>query len=635
MHSCLSETVIKLVGGGRMKGYRDCIVRINLKNGKIKKEKLNMEYINKYLGGEGYGIGLLWDEMPHDAKPLSPENILSFNAGPLTGTPTPSASRTSVVFMSPLTNTIGAANMGSHFGAELKFAGYDSIIFEDISETPVYLYINNSTVEIRDASHLWGMNTRETTELLKKELGEDFKIACIGQAGEKLSSLACIFSDDCFAGRGGAGAVMGHKKLKAVAVKGNGSVEVFDKDGFIAIYKTAIGELRSEPYSWGPVHGYGTPAWLDGANAYGILPTRNFMENSFDEIEPLLPYNLWNDKERFKVNRRTCYACQLGCHKYVYMEDTEVGELEYETISALGPRCGVNSLEDVALAAYYTSIYGIDTISAGSTVSAAMEWYEKGIITSEDVDGLELNFGNGKAMAELIRKMGLREGAGELFADGSYAAAQKIGKNAMDYTMTVKGMEISATDPRGTASMAISFGTSERGACHMRPYSATIDAFGYIFPDLDINEPKDPFNADESKDWLKSVKEYFVVTNLLGICDFNVINMEMKSVTLAELYSTVTGIETDKYELLRKAERTIALERALNYRRGFTRKDDRLPKRFMNEPAPCGPPKGRVVDMETALDRYYEACGYDKEKAIPTLEKYSELGMEDVAKVIY
>lgn len=635
MHFNVSKTGFRMVGGEIMKGYKDCVIRVNLRTGEITKEKLNMNYVEKYMGGEGYGIGLLWDEVPSGAEPLSSDNILSFNTGPLTGTPTPSASRTSVVFLSPLTNTIGAANMGSHFGAELKFAGYDSIVFTDASDKPVYLYIDNGTVELRDASKYWGMDTRETSKIMKHELGEDFKISCIGQAGEKLSKLACIFSDDCFAGRGGAGAIMGHKKLKAVAVKGCGSVEVSDKDKFLSINKVAIKELRNEAYTWGPVHGYGTPAWLDGANAYGLLPTRNFKENSFDGIEPLLPYNLWNDREKFKVNRRACYACQLGCHKFVYMGDREVGELEYETISALGPRCGVDSYEDIALAAYYTTIYGIDTISAGATVSAAMEWFEKGILTCDDTDGLELNFGNGKAMAELIRKMGLREGAGDIFSDGSYAAAKKIGKGAMDYTMTVKNMEISATDPRGSTSMAIAFGTSERGACHMRPYAATIDAFGYIFPDLGIDEPKNPFSEDESKEWLKSVKEYFVVTNLLGICDFNVINMEMRSTTLAELYSAVTGIETDKLELLKKAERTIALERAINYLRGLTRKDDRLPSRFIKEPAPYGPPTGRVVDMETALDRYYEACGYDKEKAIPTPLKYKELGMEDISEKVY
>lgn len=618
-----------------MKGYKDCVIRVDLKKKEINKEKLNMNYVEKYMGGEGYGIGLLWDNTPHDAEPFSPQNVLSFNTGPLTGTPTPSASRTSVVFISPLTNTIGASNIGSHFGAELKFAGYDSIVFENDSNTPVYLYIDNDVVELRDASNIWGKDNRETTEILKEELGEEFKIACIGQAGEKLSKLACIFSDDCFAGRGGPGAIMGNKKLKAIAVKGKGSIAVADKDKFLSINKVAIKELRDEAYTWGPVHGYGTPAWLDGANAYGLMPTRNFQENHFEGMEPLMAYNLWNDTDRFKINRRTCYACQLGCHKYVYMGDLEVGELEFETIAALGPRCGVNNYKDIALAAYYTTIYGIDTISAGATVAAAMEWYEKGIITKDDVDGLELNFGNGKAMAELIRKMGLREGAGEIFADGSYWASQKIGKNTMDYTMTVKKMEISACDPRGSVSMAIAFGTSERGACHMRPYAATIDAFGYIYPDLGINETKNPFDENESKEWLKAVKEYFVVTNLIGICDFNVINTEMQPSTLAELYTAVTGIEIDKFELLRKAERTIALQRAINYKRGFTRKDDKLPKRFMREPAKFGPPKGRVIDMDAALDRFYEACSFDKEKAIPTPEKYEELGMADVLEKLY
>jgi aldehyde:ferredoxin oxidoreductase len=618
-----------------MKGYKNCIIKVDLSNGNIKKEHLNADYIKRYLGGEGYGIALLWNNAALDADPLSPENLLSFNTGPMTGTPAPSASRTSVCFMSPLTNTIGASNMGSHFGAELKFAGYDTVAFTGKAEKPVYLLIDNDKVEIKDASSLWGMNTRETTEAIKEAEGHDIKVCCIGQSGEKLSSLACIFSDDCFAGRGGAGAVMGSKNLKAVAVRGAGKVEIADTDAFKRAFKNSIRELREEAYTWGPVHGYGTPAWVGGADDFGILPTRNFINNKFEEIEKVLPYNLWNNTDKYKVTRRTCYACQLGCHKYVVMGDVEVGEMEYESLAAFGPRCGVADYESICMAGYYTTIYGIDSISGGSTVSAIMEWYEKGIITKEQTDGLEMNFGNGPAMAEMLRKMCLREGCGDLYADGSFAAAKKIGGKAMDYVMAVKGMEISATDPRGSSSMTISFGTSERGACHMRPYAATIDAFGYLYPDLDITEPKDPFSDTEDKSWLKALKECFVVTNLAGICDFNVINAEMKPSTMAELYTAITGVEIDKYELLRTAERTIALERAINYIRGFRRKDDRLPKRFMAEPATGGPPAGRVADMETALDKYYEACSYDKETAIPTLEKYEELGMMHIAEKVY
>lgn len=510
-------------------------------------------------------------------------------------------------------------------------AGYDSIIIEGVSDKPVYLYVEDEYVKIRDASHLWGMDTRETTKALKKELGEDFRIACIGQAGEKLSRLACIFSDDFFTGRGGAGAVMGYKKLKAVAVKGTGSVEIADKNKFFE-YKKAVDDLRTESYTWGPVHGYETPAWLAGINEYGLMPTKDFIYNQFDKIDELIPTNLWNNRGEYKVNRKACYSCQIGCRKYVFMGDNEVRELEFETISALGPRCGVSSLEDIALAAYYASIYGIDTISAGATVSAAMEWYEKGILTKEEVDGLELNFGNGKTMVELIRKMGLREGAGQIFADGSYYASLKLGGNTMDYTMHVKKMEISATDPRGGAAMTIAFGTSERGACHMSPYAATINAFGYILLDLGINEPKNPFDERECKGWHKAIKEYLVVTNLLGTCHFNVINTEISPTILAGIYSSVTDIQTDKYELLRKAERTIAIERAINYKRGFRRKDDCLPERFLNEPASFGPLKVRTIDMDTALDMFYDACSFDKGKAIPTPEKFAELGMEDITE---
>lgn len=618
-----------------MKGYKNCIINVDLTRKTIEKESLNRDYIKKYMGGEGYGIALLWDKMPHNADPLSPENILSFNTGPMTGTPTPSASRMSVCFISPLTNTIGASNVGSHFGAELKFAGYDTVAFVGKSEEPVYLLINNDKVELKDASKYWGLNTRQTTEAIQEEIGKEFKVCCIGQAGEMMSKLACIFSDDCFAGRGGAGAVMGSKNLKAIAVRGNGKVEVADKDAFMSAYKDAYRQLRDEAYTWGPVHGYGTPAWVGGADDMGLLPTRNFLQNQFNGIEKVLPHHLWNNTDKYKVKRRTCYACQLGCHKYVTMGDIEVGEMEYESLAAFGPRCGVDDYESICMAGYYTTLHGIDSISAGATVSTIMEWYEKGIITKEQTDGLEMNFGNGPAMAEMIRKMGLREGCGDLYADGSYAAAQRLVEKAMEYVMAVKGMEISATDPRGASSMTIAFGTSERGACHMRPYSATIDAFGYIFPDLGINEPRDPFNDSEDKTWLKAVKEYFIVTNLAGICDFNVINVELKASTIAELYTAITGIKMSKKELLKTAERTIALERALNYERGFTRIDDHLPKRFMTEPAYGGPPKGRVADMETALNKFYEACSFDMNKAIPTVEKYEELDMSDVAEKIY
>jgi len=618
-----------------MKGYRDCELRINLKEKTIKKKTLNPEYVEKYMGGEGYGIALMWDEMPMDIDPLDNRNLLSFNTGPLTGTPAPSASRTSVVFLSPLTGTIGASNMGSHWGAELKFAGYDSLVFEDGADQPVYILIEDEDVSIHDAGELWGLDTRQTTDKLKEVHGKDHKVVCIGQSGEKLNRLAAIFSDDCFAGRGGAGAIMGQKKLKAIVVRGNGSVDVADPEGFMVMNKTAMRELREEEYTWGPVHGYGTPAWLDGANEFGLLPVDNFQKNQTDQLDPILPSELWNNREKFDVKRRTCYACQLGCHKYVLMGDVEVGELEYETIAAFGPRCGVYDYEYIAMANYYVSIYGIDTISAGATVSAAMEWYEKGILTKEDLDGLDLSFGNGEAMAEFVRKMCLREGCGELFADGSAWASKQIGEKTKPYLMTVKGMEMSASDPRGAVSMAIAFGTSERGACHMRPYAATVDGFGYLFPDLGITEPRDPFSESESKEWLKAVKEYFVVTNLIGLCDFNVINMEMQASTMAELYVKTTGIPCDKAELLRKAERTIALERAINYQRGFRRQDDHLPKRFMTEPAFGGPAKGRTINMDEALDRFYEACHFDKEKAIPSQEHYASLGMEEIGKVLY
>lgn len=620
-----------------MKAYMNRILRVNLSTGAITTEKLVEDYLVRYLGGEGYGMALLWNEVPPDVGPLDPENVLSFNTGPLTATPTPSSSRTAICAISPETNTIGASSIGSHWGAELKFAGYDTVAFAGKADHPVYLYIDNDTVELRDASAYWGTTTREAQEAIKADIGEQFRVICIGQAGENIDYLAAVCSEDCFAGRGGMGAIMGDKNLKAIAVHGTKSVEIADKDAFLSAFAAACDDIRGEEFTWGPLHGYGTPSWTSGCNDAGTFPTRNFQDNASPHESALnmLPDRLWNDKKRFKVKRHACYGCQIGCHKDVEMGDIDVGEIEYETVGAFGGRCALDDFGPICMCNYYCSIYGLDTISVGTTVGMAMELYERGILTKDQLDGLDLHFGNGEAAAELVRKMGLREGCGDLFADGCDVAVEKIGAEAKQYAMTCKGMELSASDPRASTGMVVSFGTSERGACHMRPYAATCDALGYNFEDIGIDEVPDPLDDHGDKKWVKSLKEIFVATNLVGICDFDVINCELKATTLAAVYSAATGRTIDREELLRAAERTIALERAINFERGFRRADDLLPERFSKEPAKYGKSKGRVIENDAALDGYYEVCDYDPDLAIPTRDKYAKLGMEDIAQRVY
>ncbi|MCQ2752394.1 MAG: aldehyde ferredoxin oxidoreductase C-terminal domain-containing protein, partial [Coriobacteriales bacterium] len=366
-------------------------------------------------------------------------------------------------------------------------------------------------------------------------------------------------------------------------------------------------------------------------------PTRNYQDNASpnDSKLNLLSEKLWNNTKKYKVKRHACYGCQIGCHKVVEMDGIEIGEIEYETVGAFGGRCALDDFEPICKCNYYCSIYGMDTISTGTIVGMAMECYERGIITKDDLDGLDLHFGNGEAAAELIKKMALREGCGDIWADGCDVAAEKIGGDAKKYAMTCKGLELSASDPRASTGMVVSFGTSERGACHMRPYAATCDALGYNFEDIGIMDVPDPVDDTADKTWVKSLKEIFVSTNLVGICDFDVINCELKATTLAQVYSAATGRTIDREELLKAAERCIALERAINYERGFRREDDKLPERFSKEPATYGDAKGRTIDNEAALDGYYKACDYDPELAIPTMAKFEELGLAEIGKRVY
>ncbi|KPU44534.1 putative oxidoreductase YdhV [Oxobacter pfennigii] len=508
-----------------MEGYKDNILKINLTAKSIYKKKLNKNYIDKYLGGEGYGAALLLDEASYSTHAFSPGNQLSFNTGPLTGSILPSASNLSAAFISPLTNALGICNLKSHIGAEIKFAGYDSLILDGASVKPIYIYINDDYVEIRDAADIWGLDTKETISYLKESLGKEFKIMCIGPAGEKLSRIASIYCDDLFISRGGIGAVMGYKKVKAIAVRGSGCFLIADKRKFLS-YSKKVSKLFS---------GINYSAILEKISSRDLLPF-----NSLNENNPEL-----------------------------------MGEPEFEAITSLGLKCGVLSLNDVLTAYYYTVIYGLDPQYTGAAVSCAMEWFEKGILKAPDTDGLDLKFGNGQAMIELVKKIGQREAFGEIFADGAYYAALKLDGNAMDYT-----------PEKNTALLPIY--THESTALALTMVSAS----------------------------------------LLGLYSLDIINAEISPDILTGLYSAVTGMPMENNELFKKAERTLAIEHIINFKRGFKTKDDYLPIKFLKSPSLLY--KGNIIDVDSVLYAYYDSSGYNKENTIPTVDKLKELGMEDV-----
>ncbi|PUA33392.1 MAG: hypothetical protein B7O98_02925 [Zestosphaera tikiterensis] len=614
-------------------GYMGKIAFVDLTREKVVVKDLPKEWIYKFIGGEGFGAKILWDLLPPKVSAFSPLNPIIFTTGPLTATMVPASGRTSIVFKSPLTGTIGASNVGGFFAPNLKKAGFDVLVVTGKAKKPVYLWVHDGVVEIRSADHVWGLDVEETTKELLKETHEKASVACIGPAGENLVLFASIMVDGGrAAGRGGGGAVMGSKNLKAVVAYGTKEVPVKDPEMLRKYALKAIEEIKAEPFTSQLLAKYGTPAFTKAINDVGILPSYNWQRTTFDKIAEI-DHEAYHRKLRVKP--WPCYNCPVVCGRYTEIpEGKYAGEKghgpEYEAVAAFGTKLGISDLYAIAMANYLSNRLGLDVISTGQVIATAMEWYERGIIDSSVTDGIELRFGNADAVIEMIKKIAYREGFGNLLAEGSYRAALKIGRGAINYVMHVKGMEMAADGVRASKGEVVTHATSERGADHLRPYASAVDAFGYIEPELGITEKKDPLK-DTDKAWVKPFKEYSMLFNMLGMCYFTGILLAVKPSTLAGLFTAVTGINTDKETLLKSAERVINLERAFNAREGFTRKDDTLPERFLKEPAPDGRGKGQIVNLNVILDEYYEAMGWDKETGLPTVRKLKELDLEDVA----
>ncbi len=616
-----------------LKGYMGKGLVVDLSKGETKTVEIPDKIMKDYVGGEGFGVRILFDNLKPKTDPFSPENLLIFTTGPLTGTSAPTSGRLCVVFKSPLTNTIGASNVGGYFAPTLKKCGYDVLVIKGRAEEPVYLWIHDDNVEIRKASHLWGKGVEETEETILKEVGnEKAVVASIGIAGEKLSRIAAImFNSHRAAGRGGPGAVMGSKNLKAIAVYGTKEIAVADKSALNSAAKKARAELEEEDFVREELKVYGTPSFTDAINGLGILPTKNWQHTMFDAMDKIgnKAYH-----EKLNVKAWHCYGCPIGCGRYTEIPEgpyrgMKGGGPEYESIAAFGSKCMVDDLYAITAANHKANDYGLDIISTGQVIATAMEWYEEGIITKDDTDGIELSFGNADAVVKMVDKIARREGLGDLLAEGSLRAAQKIGKGAEQYVMHVKGMEMAADGVRASKGEAISHMTSERGADHLRPYASAVDAFGYREKELGITYDISPVE-DGNKAWVKPLKELSMATNLLGVCLFASITLAVKGSTWAELLSGATGNTYSLQDLLLASERVINLERLYNAREGFDKKDDRLPERFLKEKAKEGPGKGQIVDVETLLKEYYNSMGWDLNTGLPTQEKIKQLGIEDI-----
>lgn len=600
-------------------GYIGKILRVDLTERRISTEKLDAEIAKKFIGGKGLGAKILYDSLKLGTDPLSPENILIFASGPLTATLAPTSARWAVVTKSPLTNIFLDCQVGGYFGAAMKLAGFDCIIMEGKADSPVYLWVHDGNAEILNAGDLWGKGCFETENTLKKRLGESAHVASIGPAGENLVRYSCISVDKYRqAGRGGAGAVMGSKNLKAVAVRSASyKIEYADPEGFREAAKKALKVIRENSFI--PLRRkYGTPIWVAPVNKAALLPTRNFRTGVFEKAENISGETM---RDKIVVKDGTCYNCIIQCWKYTHVESGKykVDELagpEYESIALLGSDCGVGSIEAVAHASMLCDDLGLDTISTGNSIAFAMECYERGLLTAEDTDGLELKFGNADAEIEMVKKIAYRKGLGNLLAEGVRRASKKIGDGSERFAMHVKGLEIPGYDPRGAFGMALAYATSDRGACHQRAWTVRAEIEGKL-------EPR--FSTKGRARFVKETQDERAMCFSLVLCDFA--PLEVKH--FVELLNKATGFNFTVEDYLKTGERIWNLTRLFNVREGITRKDDTLPPRFMEEPLPEGVTKGQVVTKEMLdemLDEYYALRGWDK-NGVPTEEKLKELGL--------
>jgi len=614
-------------------GYTGKILRVNLTESTSSEESLSPRMATDFLGGAGFGVKILYDELRPGTDPLGEDNKLVFAVGPLTGTSTPCASRMSVAAKSPLTGAVGLALTGGYFPAELKFAGYDALIIEGRAPRPVYLWIHDGKVDFRSAEKLMGTLTMDCQDFIKHELRDhNVKVACIGPAGEKLARIACIVNERRAAGRKGLGAVMGSKNLKAVAVRGNGQVPVADPGAFREARASMLRAMRESPVVYPQFARLGTPMVVDLTDVLGIFPTRNWSATGEFTFTDKLGVGV---QEQYKIRKQHCYNCPVGCSQVRLVRDGAwTGFLaegpEFETVYAFGGETGNEDFAAVVAADRLCDELGLDTISAGVAVGFAMELYEKGILSAAETAG-DLRFGNARAMIELIRLMAYRQDLGDLLADGVRAAARRIGRGAEKYAMHVKGLEMPGYDVRGAKAHGLNYATSYTGADHNRGY-----AFQEIFG-IPVPEQVDRF-AFEGKGrltkWNQDVRA--VTCDCAPMCAF-MLDMAVPGnacENTAALASAVTGMTFSPADIERIGERVNNLARAFNTREGFSRRDDTLPERLMNEPLPAGNSRSHRIsreELDAMLDEYYTARGWDPSTGVPTRSRLDALGLGYVA----
>lgn len=587
------------------------ILRVNLTQSTVAIEPLNMEWAEDYLGERGLASKYLLEGMDPQADPMSPDNMLIFATGPLTGTMASTSGRFAVVTKGPLTNAIACSNSGGKFGASLKFAGYDLLIIEGRSPSPVYLHIVDDTVELLPADDLWGTTVWHTEESIQqRHQNPQLKVASIGIAGEQGVRYACVVNDlHRAAGRSGVGAVMGSKNLKAIAVHGTVGVSVKDMPRFMQSVKSKWQKLvdcdgRKE------LTELGTNAMIDSMQAFGGLPTRNFKEVQFEGTEKINPEAMVTPNENGHVNlisNKACFGCTIACGRVAHIDQNHFtivnrkeywhasGGLEYETAYAFGPVCGIDDIDALTFAGYLMNEHGMDPISFGVTLAAAMELFEMGVITLADTDNVALNFGNAEALTIMAEKTGKQEGFGKLLGLGSKRLCEKFGHPEL--SMSVKGQEFAGYDSRALPGMGLGYATSNRGACHLKH-----DVFTEDMADQSAAGKAAP---------CKTSQDAIATIDSTGLCLFTSGSWDMAD--YADQIDAACDGDWTVERLEKTGERIWNTEKQFNLAAGLGRADDSLPPRLLNDPAPSGTAKGRVCELNTMLNEYYELRGWDSE----------------------
>lgn len=609
-----------------MYGWRGKILRVDLTTGKLKEENLDMKTARDYVGGRGLGIYYLNKEVDPRCDPLSPENMLIMATGPLTGTSIPTAARYMVMTKSPLTGALTCSNAGGQFPREVKRAGFDALLITGRSAQPVYLWINKGRAELRDAGHLWGKTVPETTDKLLGETDSKAKVACIGPAGEKLVLFAAIMNDKYrAAGRSGVGAVMGSKNLKAVVVLGEGVVPVADRDRFKAVQNRVMTKfnnaVKAAPMMLSQHGTIGVVTPL--AQQYGVLPTKNFLQGTFNGWEAITGQTL---TAKYLQKTVTCWACPISCGRYTKVEEPgfegEGEGPEYETGFALGSLCMVDNLAAITKANHICNDLGLDTITMGATIACAMELFEKGYITEKQVGG-PLKWGDAKKLVELVRMTGYREGIGDQLAEGSYRLAEHY--DHPELAMVSKRLELPGYDPRGLQAVGLNYATSPIGASHCRGHMSFCEMLG-------VPKLIDPHEWRGKARLVKLWQDVFSLIDSTGLCMFftarNLLRSELDIYPdgILEYLNAVTGAEYSLDELVKAGERILNAERMFLIKAGFSRKDDALPRRLTHEPLTEGPAKGKVSHLDEMLEEYYQERGWTRE-GVPTESKLQDLGL--------